>query len=251
MSIITAHELLIVYEYSPHVIIYAYKIEDLIPFMTPVEGDFISPLQPLSPSYFCRFNFEDQDLAPEHVWHPQVKEMDPWSRKLRLLSRAFPTANQTILTMSSFEWPPAGSDGANGTIILPPLPVPRTVIRSTQILNSSVGSTLWAYGSSGKTIAWKSHRRIPVSEGDYIEGPVLKFTEVDGDDWEAAEQTDKLATSTPLGATKVHSVGREFEVEYPQWLANHGELLSMDLDDARGRLALSMSDRTVVILEFV
>lgn len=248
-STITAHELLIVYEFSPHVIIYAYKIEHLIPLMTPAEGDFTPTLIPLPPSYTCRVNFEDQGLAPGHIWYPQIKELDPWTRKLRLLSRSFPGGDQTILTMSSFEWPPAGSDAAHGAIILPPAPISRTVIRSTRILNNSrVGSALWAYGSAGKTIAWMSHRLVPVDEGDDIEFPVLKFAEVDGDDWEA---TDGDGLATQIGALKVHSVGREFEVGYPEWLADHGELLSMDLDDSRGRLALSMSDKTVVILEFV
>jgi hypothetical protein len=246
MSIMTAHELLIVYEYSPYAIIYAYKIEDLIPFMTPAEGDLSPSLESLSPSYTCRVDFEDQGLTPEQTWHSQFTEMDPWTRKLRLLSRSFPSVDQTILTMSSFEWPPAGSDGAHGMVIVPP--IPRTVIRFTQILSSSVRSALWAYGSACKTIAWMSRRLMTVDEVDDTEIPVFKFAEVDGDEWEATEQ-DVLTTS--LGAIIPRSVGKEFELEYPAWLADHGELLSMDLDDARGRLALSMSDRTIVILEFV
>lgn len=218
--------------------------------MTSAEGDFTPSLVPLSPSYTCRINFEAQGLAPGHIWYPQIKELDPWTRKLRLLSRSFPGSDQTILTMSSFAWPPVGSEVASGAIILPPTPIPRTVIRTTRILNnSSVGSALWAYGSAGKTIAWMSHRLIPVVGGDNIELPVLKFAEVDGDDWVVAD--GDRHTAQLLCALDVHSVGREFEVKYPEWLAEHGELLSMDLDDSRGRLALSMSDKTVVILEFV
>jgi hypothetical protein len=40
------------------------------------------------------------------------------------------------------DWPPAGSGGANGTAILSPIHIRRTVLRSTLIENSSAGNVL-------------------------------------------------------------------------------------------------------------
>lgn len=91
-------------------------------------------------------------------------------------------------------------------------------------------------GNCRKTIVW-----VSVDEKEEV---VFRFGEVDGVQGEESDEP-------PHEESGLRPVGREFGLKYPAWLLDHGEILSMDLDDARGRLAMVMANGSVAVIEFV
>ena len=53
------------------------------------------------------------------------------------------------------------------------------------------------------------------------------------------------------GEDEASPMGERFWTPYIQWLESHGPPLSLDMDDARGRIVILMSDGTLAVIEFV
>lgn len=57
--------------------------------------------------------------------------------------------------------------------------------------------------------------------------------------------------STKDGEGESSPMGEFLYTPYPQWLEKHGSPLCLDMDDAHGRMVISMSDGTLAVIEFV
>ena len=186
-------------------------------------------MPPPSQTLTIDYNNDNISLDSNLMWWPILQPLRD-GKRLRLLSRAVsgPLSGDALLGMVSFDWEKVRDSDRFCSIALR-----RSFLRHTYIIRSRYGVDLCAQGNCRKTNAWVSV--------DDEERMVFRFAEVDCEvDYSSDPSTDD----------GVPRVGREFGFPYPDWLLEQGEILSMDLDDSRGRMALSLANGSVAIFEF-
>lgn len=198
---------------------------------------------PCPPFTTYRVEFEGSFLASyqdrELFWLPQIKEIG--SNQFRFVSRTDARSDLAIVMIVPFKW---GSYQTLGTVegdAIPVIKAPVTCfIQDACILRSRFGEDLWTFGNAKKNIAW------------IIEIPV----EGEEDRWERfIEVIDVGNAYQPPHAEsdpgQSDHIGNTFRTLIPRWTAEYGLPLSIDMDDARGRLVCSLPGGALAVMEFV
>ena len=233
-TILLDNELVMAHEWSVRALIQGWSMQDLIPHMTPASSSAqLLQMRPIpSPNQTLTIDYDNNDISFDSslIWWPVLQPLRD-GKRLRLLSRAVSSSmsRDPLLGMVSFDW-----ENDRGSDIFLSIALRRSFLRHTYIVRSRYGVDLCAQGNCRKTNAW-----ISVDDEDKM---VFRFAEVDS---EAKDSSDISDTDG------VPRVGREFGFLYPDWLRENGEVLSMDLDDSRGRMGLTLANGSVAIFEFV
>ena len=233
-TILLDNELVMAHEWSVRALIQGWSMQDLIPHMTPASSSAqLLQMRPIpSPNQTLTIEYDNNDISFDSslIWWPVLQPLRD-GKRLRLLSRAVSSSmsRDPLLGMVSFDW---GNDRGSDRFLS--IALRRSFLRHTYIVRSRYGVDLCAQGNCRKTNAW-----ISVDDEDKM---VFRFAEVDS---EAKDSSDISDTDG------VPRVGREFGFLYPDWLRENGEVLSMDLDDSRGRMGLTLANGSVAIFEFV
>jgi hypothetical protein len=244
----TSTALLVTFQLRKHALIHSYTLTRLQSHMVPFAGTMHTPI-PIAADATYRiepegYNGFDGDIW-RHQWLPQLKPVA--AGQLRLLTVRF-SPDHTFM-MAPFQWPPLLDISS-----LPPeepvtIKCPVTFLGNVTIARSRFGRPLWTSENPKKNIAW-------------IYWAIRKNTL-----WTSFVRRDRrhVRRIAFADAGSVHStpetgqkskdhdgtVGVCFTTEYPPWLDKHGDVLSMDMDDANGRLIMSMEDGALVVMEFV
>jgi hypothetical protein len=224
----------VAHEWSDRALIQGWPLQGLIQHMTPVSASAQWPsMKPIpQPSQILTIAYDNDNIVLDHnlAWWPVLQPLRD-GQHLRLLSQALSTtiSGEPLIGMVSFDWGKVhGSDRSRSATLR------RSFLRHTYVVRSRYGVDLCAQGNCRKTSAW-----ISVDDNGRL---VFRFAEVD------------CKAEGPAGisaADGVPRVGRDFGFPYPRWLLEQGEILSMDLDDSRGRMALTLANGRVAIIEFV
>lgn len=222
------------HEWSVRALIQGWSMQDLILHMTPASSgaQWLQMIPIPSPNQTLTIDYDNDNISFDSnlIWWPVLQPLRD-GKRLRLLSRAVSNslARDPLLGMVSFDWENVRDSDRFRSIALR-----RSFLRQTYIVRSRYGVDLCAQGNCRKTNAW-----VSVDDEGRM---VFRFAEVD------SEAKDPSDASTANGIPRV---GREFGFLYPEWLGEYGEVLSMDLDDSRGRMALTLANGSVAIFEFV
>ena len=233
-TILLDNELVMAHEWSERALIQGWSMQDLILHMSPVSSSTqwpqMKPMPPPSQTLTIDYDSDNIAFGSNLMWWPVLQPLRD-GKRLRLLSRAVSSSGppDPLLGMVSFDWEKVRDSERVRSITLR-----RSFLRHTYIVRSRYGVDLCTQGNCRKTSAWLSVD----DEGRMV----FRFAEVDSEAGDPSE---------PPSADGVPRIGREFGFAYPNWLHEHGEVLSMDLDDSRGRMALTLASGSVAILEFV
>ncbi len=243
-STFTDTELLIGFQKTDHATIYKYSLEDLARHMVKTIPNVIPTIIPLSPNTTYRVNFQgnDVELYRNHPleWRPHFQEVA--NGQIRFFGRTKSNSIFPLVMVSTLAWPPThGSQASNQTVTVK---ARATFFTQVNIKRSRFGQELWTLGTAKKTIgvlainvvsepiSFSRGYRLVIKLFDIKSGATHGETAMDGEG-KASSMAELLLTS------------------YPQWLGEHGQPVSLDMDDARGRMVLSMSDGTLAVIEFV
>ena len=233
-TILLGSELIMAHEWSEHALIQGWSMQDLIPHMTPASSRAQSlQMIPIpSPNQALTIEYDNENISFDSslMWWPVLQPLRD-GKRLRLVSRAVSSSmsRNSVVGMVSFDW-----ENVRDSDRFRSIASRRSFLRHTFIVHSRYGVDLCAQGNCRKTNAW-----VSVDDEGRV---VFRFAEVDS---EAKDPSD------PSTADGIPQVGREFGFLYPEGLLDSGDILSMDLDDSRGRMALTLASGTVAIFEFV
>ena len=213
--------------------------------MTKTTPNNISTPIPLSPDMICCVNFQGVEVNAyrHHLfrWIPHFKEMG--NGQVRFVSCADRGSTPPLIMVSSFAWPPTDGNEHPGTSEVV-ITAPVTFLTRMHVHQSRFGENLWTLGTARKTVGYlakeegydKLSRTITFND-------VIKVLDV--------SSSGTYTETAGGGGEDEPAIGIVFSTAYPTLLERHGPPLSMDMDDARGRMAVSMSDGTLAIIEFV
>jgi hypothetical protein len=239
----TSTALLVAFKLRDHVLIYSYTLSRLQSDMVPLAGATHKPL-PIAPDVTYRIELEGHNSFEDDIWSyrwvPQIKPVA--AGQLRLLSWPLYIAPNYTLMMAPLQWPPPFT-----TRLSPQDPItikcPVTFLRKVSIDRSVYDRALWTSENPKKNIAW-----IYWDQGDHYPGSSWGVRNI-------AFADAGSVHSPPEAELKPEdhdgTVGVYFTTKYPVHLDEHGMVLSMDMDDANGRLIMSMEDGTLAVMEFV
>ena len=184
---------------------------------------------------FALASYQDMQLS----WLPQIKEIG--SDQFRFVSRTDPRSELSIVMTVPFKW---GSPQTPGTIegdTITVIKAPVTFFSPTVvILRSHFREDLWTLGNAKKNIAWITQH--PVEEEGRGWMRFIEIVDVGNASQPPHAESDPGQSS---------HIGRTFRAVLPQWMEEHGLPLSMDMDDARGRLVCSLPGGALAVVEFV
>lgn len=243
-STFTETELLIGFQKTDHATIHMYSLEDLARHMVRTIPNVIPTIIPLSPNTTCRVDFQGEDVELyRHLpleWRPHFQEVA--NGQIRFFGRTKSTSIIPLVMVSTLAWPPThGSQASDQKVTVK---ARATFFTQVNITRSRFGEELWTLGTAKKTIGILAIDLVR----DRIATPreyqrVIKLFDI--------KTGGTHGEITMDGEGKASSMGELFCTSIPQWLAEHGQPLSLDMDDARGRMVLSMSDGTLAVIEFV
>jgi len=223
-------------------VIYTFLLEDLESRMTTTAVQTLPSTIPCPPYKSYRVEFEGFALAcyqdMQLSWLPQIKEFR--SKEFRFVSRTDHRSDLAIVMIAPFRWNQHQTPGAVEGDTIPVIKAPVTFLSpDVGILRSRFGEDLWTLGNAKKHIAWITEHPVEGEEG------WEKFIEV-VDVGHAGQPPHAEGDPGPGGY--IGSTSQNF---LPQWIKEHGLPLSMDMDDARGRLVCSLPDGALAVVEFV
>ena len=243
-STFTETELLVGFQKTDHAIIYMYSLEDLARHMVKTIPNVIPTIIPLSPNTTCRVEFQGEDVELYrnlHLgWRLQFQEVA--NGQIRFFGRTKANSMIPLVMVSTLAWPPTHESQASDQKVT--VKARATFFTQVNIHRSRFGQELWTLGTAKKTIGVLAINvvRDPVSlSRDYR--LVIKLFDIKSGDTHGETAMDEEG--------KASSMGELLWTSYPPWLAEHGQPASLDMDDARGRMVLSMSDGTLAVIEFV
>ena len=243
-STFTDTELLIGNQKTDHAIIYVYYLKDLERQMVKTIPNVVPTTIPLAPNTTYRVEFQGEGVNLYRdlplSWRPQFQEVA--NGQIGFFSRTKHNAVVPLVMLSTLEWPPTHGLQASGQTVT--VKARATYFTQVNINRSRFGQELWTLGTAKKTIgvlAINVVRNRVAFSSEYRH--VIKL--FDG------RCGDIHGETTKDGEGKANTMGEVFFTSYPQWLGKHGEPVSLDMDDSRGRMVLSMSDGTLAVIEFV
>jgi len=195
---------------------------------------------PCPPFTTYRVEFEgirERDLARyqgmQLYWLPQIKEIG--SNQFRFVSRTDDRSDLAIVLIVPFKWCSPQTlgtvEGDTVTVINAPVTF---LCPGLEILRSRFREDLWTLGNAKRNIAWIS---VGMEEGDWEE--LIEVVDVGN------------ANQPPHARNNLRWGGRIGSTLLPQWIMEYGLPLSIDMDDARGRLVCSLPGGALAVVEFV
>lgn len=240
----TDTQLLIGFQKTDHATIYMYYLKDLVRHMVKTIPNVVPTIIPLPPNTTYRVDFQGEGVRLYRDlplgWRPQFQEVA--NGQIRFFSRTKYNAIIPLVMVSTLEWPPTHGSQASGQTVT--VKAQATFFTQVNITRSRFGQELWTLGTAKKTMGVLAINvvRDPVAlSREYRH--VIKLFDIRSGDIYGETTTD--------GEGKANTMGEVFWTSYPQWLEKHGEPVSLDMDDSRGRMVLSMSDGTLAVIEFV
>jgi hypothetical protein len=211
--------------------------------MTRTTVDTLPSPIPAPPCTTYRIEFEAPALelyqGIQLYWLPQIKEFG--RDQFRFVSRTDYRSDFAIVMITPFQWNPIHTRGAVGGDGVTIIKAPVTFLsRDVGILRSRFGEDLWTLGNAKKNIAWIAE--LPVQPEEVGLEMFIEVVDVS-----SASQLPH----TEGGAEQTGYIGSTFNTLLPQWIKEHGSPLSVDMDDARGRLVCSLRDGALGVIEFV
>jgi len=207
--------------------------------------EVIPTLIPLSPNTIYRVGFHGEGVQLYRnrslKWRPHFQEVG--NGQIRFFGRTEPSYYTLLVMVSTMAWPPTHGpqpDTGNVTALAP------AFFTQVNINRSRFREELWTSGTAKKTIGILATNVVRSSSSSGSEYQrVIKLLDIRGgaSPGESTKEGEGEGESSPMGEL--------FWTSYPQWLEKHGLPLSLDMDDARGRMGISMSDGTLAVIEFV
>jgi hypothetical protein len=225
-------------------IIYGYYLTGLVSHMVKTIPDLVSTVIPLPPNTIYHLDFQGEGLqfyrSRYTKWLPHFQEIG--NSQIRFFGRTESNSVTPLVMVSSLTWPPAYEPhSGTGAIIIK---APATFFTQVNINRSRSREELWTPGIAKKTIRMLAINLVRGSTSFYSEyHHVIKLLDIGGGKPHGKNTRNGEGETSPMGAFLWTS--------YPQWLGEHDSPLSMDMDDARGRMVISMSDGTLAVIEFV
>jgi len=241
-AIFTDTELLIGFQETDHAIIYTYCLNDLARHMVKTIPSVVPTCIPLSPNTTYRVEFQGEDVQLYRnlslQWRPHFQEVA--NGQLRFFGRTKSSPVPPPVMVSTLAWPPTHRPQAGDRNVI--VKARATFFMRLHIDTSPSFQELCTLGTAKKTIGILANEivRDPVTSRWYQQ--VIKLLDISGDP-HGETSMDEGGKETPMG--------EDFWAPYPQWLEKHGSPVSLDMDDARGRMVISMSDGTLAVIEFV
>jgi len=235
-------ELLIGFQETDHAIIYTYCLNDLARHMVKPIPNIVSTCIPLSPNTTYRVEFQGEGVQLYRnlslQWRPHFQEVA--NGQLRFFSRTRSGSVPPLVMVSTLAWPPTHRPQAGDRNVI--VKARATFFTQVNTNMSRFFQALCTFGTAKKTIGILASdiARDPVTTRGYQQ--VIKLLDISG---------DPHGETTMGGGGKETPMGEVFWAPYPKWLEKHGSPVSLDMDDARGRMVISMSDGTLAVIEFV
>jgi len=241
-AIFTDTEFLIGFQKTDHAIIYTYCLNDLARHMVKTIPNVVPTCIPLSPNTIYRVDFQGEgvqlyrDLPLQ--WRPHFQEVA--NGQLRFFSRTKSSSVPPLVMVSTLAWPPIYRPQAGDRNVI--VKARATFFTQVNTNMSRFFQQLCTLGTAKKTIGILATDvvRDPVTSREYQQ--VIKLFDISG---------DPHVETTMGGEGKETPMGEVFWAPYPKWLEKHGSPVSLDMDDTRGRMVISMSDGTLAVIEFV
>lgn len=247
-STFTDTALLIGFQKTDHAIIHMYDLEDLRRHMVKTIPNVIPTPIPLSPSMICRVDFQGKDVELYRglplQWRPHFQEVA--NGQIRFFGRTKAGSILPLVMVSTLPWPPTPTHGpqtqtGDRKVIVT---ARATFFTHVNINRSRFRQELWTLGTARKTIGILATDAV----GDRMTFPrkyqnVIKLFDIKSRDTHGETTMDKEGKETPMGEL--------FSTPYPQRLEKYGLPVSLDMDDACGRMVISMSSGGLAVIEFV
>ena len=225
------------------VVIYQYYLNNLALHMTKTIPETASTRAPcpISPDATYRVEFQGLDLPLHGIHFPvcfSCKEMG--NGHIRFFSRAYKNLqwysldNLTNLIMtSSLAWPPSTQEAHLDADTLV-IQAPASLFMKDQ--SSGHDRSHWTRSHGGRTIGLLAYTGDLVHRSREI---ILVDTGSVGTKADRGRKSEASAMATIFSAP----------APYPLWIMDH--ILSVDIDDARGRMVVARTDGSLVIIEFI
>jgi len=241
--IFTTTEFLIAFQWTTNAVIYAYSLEDLESRMTRTTVETSRSTIPCPPFTTYRVEFEGFALARyedmQLYWLPQIKEIG--SNQFRFVSRTDYRSDLAVIMIVPFKWSSAQTLGTVEGDTVTVIKAPVTFLSpAVEILRSRFREDLWTLGNAKRNIAWISQHAVEGEERHWIE--LIEVVDV-GNANQPPHAEDDPGQSGYIGST--------FHTFLPRWITEYGLPLSIDMDDARGRLVCSLPGGALAVVEFV
>jgi hypothetical protein len=220
-------------------IIYGYNLQGLASHMANVPSThfLFSP----NVTYHVEFRGEAVQFYRNHSlkWRPHFREVG--NGQIRFFGRTDIDTEPALVMSSTLAWPPASGPHPGTDNIF--VKAPATFFTHVCI-TSCDSEDLWTSGTAKKTIGMLATNVVRDSmsfDTEYQE--VIKLLDIDC--------SELHGETTINGEVETNPVGKFFWTPLPQRVGEHVLPLSMDMDDTRGRMAISMSDGSLAFIEFV
>jgi len=261
----TSKHLTILHQFNDKVELLAYDVKALSRMMRPANHPSVDSRQVevLSPHRTVALPIADQGLGLSIGGYPTLLPI--WSHDLMVIFRSEPVDNPSefhstipfqpviyaLMRINKNVWD--DSDDAED-----PTVVTRSFVRRLAICSSLDGNDTCVVGRGGKTTAWVTVHAGPVYEDDC--GPFreysrrLRFFDLPGPGDHVEEKLDyfdEMGEDGWVGSFRQDDpprIGKTWDIVNMDILQDM-PILSMDLDDSRGRVAFAMPNGSVILLE--
>ena len=260
----TSKHLTILHQFHDKVELLAFDVDVLSQMMRPTNNISVDdrPVELLRPHRTVALPIADQGLGLSIGGYPTLLPI--WSQDLMVIFRSEPVDNPedfqstipfqpvvyALMRINNDVWDE--SDNPDN-----PITVTRSFVRRLAICSSMDGNDTCVVGRGGKTTAWVTVHAGPEYEDDC--GPFreysrrLRFFDLPGpeDPIEVLGNMDEMGDDGWQGSfirDDPPRVGKTWDMVNMDIL-QYMPILSMDLDDSRGRAAFAMPDGSVVLLE--
>lgn len=260
----TPKHLTILHQFNDKVELLAFDVELLSQMMRPADNLPVDgrPVELLRPHRTVALPISDQGLGLSIGGYPTLLPI--WSRDLMVVFRSQPVDNAedfqstfpfqpvvySVMRINSDVWDKSENPEN-------PTTVTRSFVRRLAICSSMDGNDTCVVGRGGKTTAWITVHAGPEYEDDC--GPFreysrrLRFFDLLGpeDPVEVLDEIDEMGDDGWRGSfvrDDPPPIGKTWDIVNMDLLQDM-PILSMDLDDSRGRAAFAMPDGSVILLE--
>ena len=234
----TDTEVLVVFQTNEDtVVIHQYYLNNLALHMTKTISEAASILAPISPDATYRVEFQGLDLELYgREFSAFVSCNEVGNGCVQFLSQVHTQSTRSLANLimtPSLVWPPSTQEARwdADTLVIQ---APASPIMTYQLGGRQRGH--WTQRYDGKTIGFLTYT------GDF-DRHILEIILVDTGGVDSPEDRGRRSEASAMAAI--------FSARVPHPLSNMDHILSVDIDDARGRMVVAMVDGGLVIIEFV
>ena len=249
----TSKHLTILHQFSDKVELLAFDVEVLSRMMRPVNHASVDGrlVELLRPHHTVALHIAEQGLDLSIGGYPTL--LSTWSQDLVVVFRSEPVDDPedhhstipfqpvvyALIRISKDIWDQSDNVDRQTTVI-------RSFVRRIAVCSSLDGNDACVVGKGGKTTVWVTVHAGPVSQnenGQFREySRRLRFFDLPGPD-DPVEKLDHIGEIGEDGW-----IGKTWDIVNMDVFQDM-PILSMDLDDSRGRAAFAMLDGSVIFLE--